>query len=68
MKKYVTNYTNIFFTEMKQVPAYFKQFLLIDTFRSEHMLEASNFIIEICLPSAAGEIYKYIIQTTLNRI
>ena len=50
-----------FFTEMKQVPAYFKQFLLIDTFRSEHMLEASNFIIEICLPSAAGVNYNLIL-------
>ena len=46
---------------MKQVPAYFKQFLLIDTFRSEHMLEASNFIIEICLPSAAGVNYNHIL-------
>ena len=39
---------------MRQVPAYFKQFLLIETPRSAHMLEASNFMMEICLPSALG--------------
>ena len=39
---------------MRQVPAYFKQFLLIETPRTAHMLEASNFMMEICLPSALG--------------
>ena len=39
---------------MRQVPAYYKQFLLIETPRSDHMLEASNFMMEICLPSVSG--------------
>ena len=45
---------HILYIEMRQVPAYYKQFLLIETPRSDHMLEASNFMMEICLPSVSG--------------
>ena len=44
---------------MRQVPAYYKQFLLIETPRSDHMLEASNFMMEICLPSVSGNFMYY---------
>ena len=43
-----------YFTEMPLVPADLKPFLVAETPRSEHRLDASSFLIDIGIPSFAG--------------
>ena len=43
-----------YFAELPLVPADLKPFLVAETPRSEHRLDASSFLIDIGIPSFAG--------------
>ena len=43
-----------YFTELPLVPTDLKPFLVAETPRSEHRLDASSFLIDIGIPSFAG--------------
>ena len=40
---------------MRLVPSYFKPFLFAEIPRSNHMLDASNFLLDITVPSFIGK-------------
>ena len=50
---------------MRLVPDYFKPFLIAQTPRSEHKLDASGYLVDICVPSFIGKIITIIKQFVL---
>ena len=42
---------------MRLVPKYFKPFLIAKIPRTDHMLDVSGFLLDICMPAVSGKIF-----------